>query len=92
MEPRKKSKKLTCRGIFPGSRVIRGVDWIWNEQDEGGSRRGKVIEIKDWNINCPKSAVFVLWDNGNKNLYRCGYEGMVSSSLLKVLHSFFLFI
>ena len=27
----------------------------------------------------PRSGVFVVWDNGAKNLYRVGYEGMVST-------------
>lgn len=33
LEPRRKSKKITARGIFPGARVIRGVDWHWEAQD-----------------------------------------------------------
>ena len=33
MEPRRKTKKLTFKGIFPGSRVVRGVDWQWEDQD-----------------------------------------------------------
>ena len=33
MEPRRKSKKITARGIFPGAKVIRGVDWHWETQD-----------------------------------------------------------
>ena len=36
------------RGIFPGARVIRGVDWQWEDQDGGNGRRGKVTEIQDW--------------------------------------------
>lgn len=39
-EPRKRSKKVSLRGIFPGARVVRGVDWQWDDQD--GSRPGKV--------------------------------------------------
>lgn len=35
MEPRKKAKKITVRGIFPGARVVRGVDWQWDDQDGG---------------------------------------------------------
>ena len=46
VEPRRKSKKITVRGIFPGARVIRGVDWQWEEQDGGNGRRGKVTEIQ----------------------------------------------
>ena len=32
-EARRKSKKVTARGIFPGARVVRGVDWQWEDQD-----------------------------------------------------------
>ena len=33
VESRRKSKKITARGIFPGARVVRGVDWQWEDQD-----------------------------------------------------------
>lgn len=33
IEARRKSKKITARGIFPGARVVRGVDWQWEDQD-----------------------------------------------------------
>lgn len=46
IEPRRKSKKITARGIFPGARVVRGVDWQWEDQDGGNGRRGKVTEIQ----------------------------------------------
>ena len=78
IEPRRKSKKYTYRGIFSGARVVRGVDWTWDDQDGGNLRRGKVVEIRDWSLNSFRSGVYVAWDNGNKNLYRCGHEGMVS--------------
>ncbi|KAH3847253.1 hypothetical protein DPMN_089572 [Dreissena polymorpha] len=76
METRRKSKKITVRGIFPGARVIRGVDWQWEDQDGGNGRRGKVTEIQDWSAASPRSAAYVLWDNVAKNLYRVGFEGM----------------
>ncbi|XP_066918362.1 E3 ubiquitin-protein ligase mib1-like isoform X2 [Clytia hemisphaerica] len=74
VEPRRKSKKITARGMFPGSRVIRGVDWHWESQD---GRRGKITEIQDWSLLLPRSAAYVVWDTGAKNLYRLGSEGMV---------------
>ncbi|KAK2193980.1 hypothetical protein NP493_4g12025 [Ridgeia piscesae] len=83
VEPRRKSKKVTARGIFAGARVVRGVDWQWEDQDGGNSRRGKVTEIQDWSAASPRSAAYVLWDNGSKNLYRVGFEGM---SDLKVVN------
>jgi hypothetical protein len=46
MEPRRKSKKSSYRGIFSGARVCRGVDWQWDDQDGDNTKRGKIIEIK----------------------------------------------
>ncbi|KAL3868374.1 hypothetical protein ACJMK2_041187 [Sinanodonta woodiana] len=83
IEPRRKSKKITVRGIFPGARVVRGVDWQWEDQDGGNGRRGKVTEIQDWSAASPRSAAYVLWDNVSKNLYRVGFEGMAD---LKVVN------
>ena len=34
--------------------------------------------VQDWSAASPRSAAYVLWDNGAKNLYRVGFEGMVS--------------
>lgn len=81
-EARRKSKKITARGIFPGARVVRGVDWQWEDQDGGPGRRGKVTEVQDWSTSSPRSAAYILWDNGAKNLYRLGFEGMAD---LKVI-------
>uniref|UniRef100_A0A8C8U3P3 RING-type E3 ubiquitin transferase n=1 Tax=Peromyscus maniculatus bairdii TaxID=230844 RepID=A0A8C8U3P3_PERMB len=36
----------------------------------------EVTEIQDWSASSPHSAAYVLWDNGAKNLYRVGFEGM----------------
>ena len=43
----------------------------------GPGRRGKVTEVQDWSTSSPRSAAYILWDNGAKNLYRLGFEGMV---------------
>lgn len=32
-ETRRKSKKITMKGIVSGGRVVRGVDWQWEDQD-----------------------------------------------------------
>ena len=50
-------------------------------QDGGNGRRGKVTEIQDWSAASPRSAAYVIWDNGQKNLYRVGFEGMVSRAV-----------
>lgn len=41
MESRRKSKKISARGIFPGARVVRGVDWQWEDQD------GTVLDVSE---------------------------------------------
>lgn len=34
--------------LTKGSRVQRGPDWQWNDQDGGAGRQGTVTLIKDW--------------------------------------------
>lgn len=70
--------QIAMRGLFPGARVVRGVDWQWEDQDGGTGRRGKITDIQDWSAANPRSAAYVVWDNAAKNLYRVGFEGMVS--------------
>ena len=36
--------------------------------------------LQDWSAASPRSAAYVLWDNGAKNLYRVGFEGMVRNA------------
>lgn len=33
VSPRKTSKRITVRGLFPNAKVVRGRDWIWGDQD-----------------------------------------------------------
>ena len=82
IEPRRKAKKITLRGLFSSARVVRGVDWQWEDQDGGNGKRGKVAELQDWSASCPRSAAYIVWDTGSKNLYRVGFEGMAD---LKVI-------
>nr|XP_009862485.1 E3 ubiquitin-protein ligase MIB1 [Ciona intestinalis] len=82
MESRRKSKKISSRGIFPGARVVRGVDWQWEDQDGGNGRKGKITKIQDWTSQHLRSAAYVLWDVGAKNLYRVGFEGMMDLKIV----------
>ena len=38
-----------------------------------------MTEVQDWSGGSVRSAAYVIWDSGTKNLYRVGFEGMVSS-------------
>ena len=44
----------------------------------GPGRTGKILEVQDWSTDRPRSAVQVSWQSGAKNLYRLGFQGMVS--------------
>ncbi|CAD6227584.1 GSCOCG00001264001-RA-CDS [Cotesia congregata] len=53
-----------------GTRVVRGVDWKWGDQDGTPPGEGRVIgELGEdgW--------IRVQWDNGTTNSYRMGKEG-----------------
>ncbi|XP_071117092.1 uncharacterized protein [Haliotis cracherodii] len=58
---------MTTRDDVPplGSRVVRGPDWKWGNQDSEGP--GTVI-----NHDTDGPSVWVLWDSGHRNVYRCG--------------------
>lgn len=70
LESRRKSKKITARGIFAGARVVRGVDWQWEDQDGGNGRRGKVkiklVEIRNCTSFCSCNGLIGLFNCGAK--------------------------
>ncbi|GAU99720.1 hypothetical protein RvY_10678 [Ramazzottius varieornatus] len=76
LEPRLKAKKKKSKGLFANARVVRGHDWMWEDQDGGDGKRGKLTEIQDWSAASPRSAAYIIWESGVKNLYRVGFEGM----------------
>ena len=43
-----------------------------------------MTEVQDWSGGSVRSAAYVIWDSGTKNLYRVGFEGMVSSMCVYV--------
>lgn len=76
VKSRRKSKKIPYKGLYPGARVVRGIDWIWENQDRDDDKsKGTVISLQDWNNKSLFSAVLVKWDNGIENMYRVGYNG-----------------
>ncbi|XP_046572283.1 uncharacterized protein LOC124280408 isoform X2 [Haliotis rubra] len=51
-----------------GTRVVRGPDWRWGDQDDGGA--GTVI-----NHGEDGESLWLSWDNGFTNVYRYGVSG-----------------
>ena len=59
-----------ARMMRVGTRVVRGLDWKWADQDGPSPSEGRVIgELGEdgW--------IRVQWDNGSTNSYRMGKEG-----------------
>ncbi|XP_054929802.1 E3 ubiquitin-protein ligase HERC2 isoform X6 [Dermacentor andersoni] len=62
-----------------GTRVVRGVDWKWGDQDGPPPGEGRVIgELGEdgW--------IRVQWDNGSTNSYRMGKEGKYDLKLAEL--------
>ncbi|EDW90362.1 E3 ubiquitin-protein ligase MIB2 [Drosophila yakuba] len=74
---RRGAKRIQLRGIFVGSKVVRGPDWEWNEQDGGEGKTGRVMEIRGWDNESCRSVANVSWVTGSTNVYRLGHKGNV---------------
>ncbi|KAK2710926.1 E3 ubiquitin-protein ligase MIB2-like isoform X2 [Artemia franciscana] len=77
MPPRKHSKKTPLKGIFFGSKVVRGPDWDWGNQDGGDGKVGRVLEVRGWVNETNFSVASVNWPSGETNIYRIGHKGKV---------------
>lgn len=61
--------RAQLKHITTGARVVRGVDWRWDDQDGAPAGEGVVTgEIHNGWID-------VKWDHGVRNSYRMGAEG-----------------
>ncbi|CAL1541883.1 unnamed protein product [Lymnaea stagnalis] len=62
--------------LLLGCRVVRGPDWKWGGQDSGEGHLGTVVDIGGPGLSKPpEKCVSVLWDSGQRNVYRAGREG-----------------
>lgn len=67
MRRERRQIRSQLKHFIPGTRVVRGVDWRWDDQD--GSTEGTVTgEIHNGWID-------IKWDHGLRNSYRMGAEG-----------------
>ncbi|XP_055984403.1 E3 ubiquitin-protein ligase MIB2 isoform X1 [Sorex fumeus] len=63
-------------GVQVGMRVVRGVDWMWGQQDGGEGLVGTVVELgRHGSPSTPDRTVVVQWDHGIRTNYRAGYQG-----------------
>ncbi|XP_070208056.1 uncharacterized protein [Littorina saxatilis] len=74
---RKTSVKNRALGIFPGSKVTRGKDWQWGDQDGGQGSEGEVKGYENVSPDSSRNLVKVDWPNGVGNSYRLGFYGYV---------------
>ncbi|XP_071109275.1 E3 ubiquitin-protein ligase MIB2-like isoform X1 [Haliotis cracherodii] len=77
MTKRMVASKCQAWGIFTGSRVVRGPDWDWGNQDGGEGKIGKVTDIRGWDSESSRSVAHVTWSSGSTNVYRVGHKGKV---------------
>jgi E3 ubiquitin-protein ligase HECTD1 len=67
MRRERRQIRSQLKHFSPGARVVRGVDWRWDDQD--GATEGTVTgDIHNGWID-------VKWDHGLRNSYRMGAEG-----------------
>jgi E3 ubiquitin-protein ligase HERC2 len=68
----------TLARLRVGSRVVRGADWKWGDQDGGGP--GTVQALEDDGF---EDLISVQWDRGGHlKAYRMGFEGSFDLRLL----------
>lgn len=82
--PRKNSIRIPLKGIYVNSKVVRGSDWEWGQQDGGEGKTGRVLEIRGWDNESCRSVANVSWSTGSTNVYRLGHKGNVD---LKFVHA-----
>lgn len=67
MRRERRQIRSQLKHFSPGARVIRGVDWRWDDQD-GGTEGTVTGEVHNGWID-------IKWENGLRNSYRMGAEG-----------------
>ncbi|XP_060078369.1 E3 ubiquitin-protein ligase MIB2-like [Ylistrum balloti] len=73
------SNKQRSLGIFPGAKVVRGMDWRWSDQDGGAGKPGTVAGLRSYEEGLgDRNSVAVTWEKTQKTYkYRLGFEGKV---------------
>ncbi|KAK7093226.1 hypothetical protein V1264_007016 [Littorina saxatilis] len=74
---RKTSVKHRSLGLFPGSKVTRGRDWQWGDQDGSQGSEGEVKGYENVLPDSSRNLLHVEWPSGDVNSYRVGFHGNV---------------
>ena len=70
--------------MFSGSKVARGKDWQWDDQDGGQGSEGEIIGYEDVPNDTSRNLVRVQWpDTGVCNSYRLGFHGYVDLTCIE---------
>ena len=81
---RKTSVRGRAIGIFPGSKVARGKDWQWDDQDGGQGSEGEVKGYEDVSPDSSRNLFRVQWSGtGDSEIYRLGFHGYVDLTCLE---------
>ena len=71
----KENPGITMTINLLGTRVVRGQDWEWGNQDGGEGFVGTVVQVgRDKKSPVTEQLVYVQWDCGGKHNYRAGIE------------------
>ncbi|KAL3861975.1 hypothetical protein ACJMK2_007981 [Sinanodonta woodiana] len=69
-------QRSSALGIYPTSKVKRGRDWEYGNQDGGAGKEGIVEDLVSFRKDSSnRNAVRVQWGNKERNTYRVGYQG-----------------
>ncbi|KAK3599547.1 hypothetical protein CHS0354_035781 [Potamilus streckersoni] len=77
-------ERSSALGIYPTSKVKRGRDWEYGNQDGGAGKEGIVEDLVSFRKDSSnRNAVRVQWGNKERNTYRVGYLGKMDLICVK---------
>ena len=75
-----KLQPVIITNVSIGDKVVRGHDWMYEDQDGGFGSVGVVIDF-DLTPKYNNCWIEVEWKNGSRNFYRAGVNGNLSKEL-----------
>ncbi|KAJ7384850.1 E3 ubiquitin-protein ligase mib2 [Desmophyllum pertusum] len=83
-ESQNESNDSTASTFSVGLRVVRGADWISddNESDGGEGFLGTVVEVGRNYASVPEYMAVIQWDMGTREVYSPGHHGVCDLCVL----------